>query len=172
MKIGIDFGRVIQGGPGAPSGQDTDFLGLPPLQAILCPHNEGALEIICDLASYAHLSGGDVWIISKCGTLVQAKTLAWLFANDFFKRTRINPANIRFCEKREDKAPIAAELGLTHFIDDRVGVLLPMAGIVKHRILYGPQEHATPEGLVHCVNWNAISQIIFTELSEALPRTP
>lgn len=46
---------------------------------------------------------------------------------------------VRFCRERPQKAPICAELGITHFIDDRADVLEPMCGIVANRFLFGPQ---------------------------------
>jgi hypothetical protein len=44
-----------------------------------------------------------------------------------------------YCRKREEKAPIAGRLGITHFIDDRTEVLMHMKN-VKHRYALNPTE--------------------------------
>lgn len=147
MRIGIDFGRVIQGVDG--EGADTPFLNLSPLEALEAPSVPYALLSIREIC----LEAQDVWIISKCGALTQAKTLAWLYANEFWQFTGVKSSHIRFCEKREGKAPIAQELGLTHFIDDRVGVLAPMQGIVENLILFGPQRNQAPDFVTECLTW-------------------
>ena len=50
----------------------------------------------------------------------------------FLERRHIN-----YCFKREEKAPIAQKLGLTHFIDDRIEVLWHMK-LVKHLFALNP----------------------------------
>ena len=35
----------------------------------------------------------------------------------------IDPANVRFCYRREEKGPIAKELGIQIYVDDRIEVL-------------------------------------------------
>lgn len=64
---------------------------------------------------------------------------AWLEHHDTFDRTGIDADRVRFCRRRADKATICAELGLTHFIDDRIDVLAPMRGVVEHLHLFGTE---------------------------------
>lgn len=115
--IGIDIGNVIIGG-------DTD--GASPsmftheyLKAAELPE---AIETIAWLNQQSPF-GGRVYLVSKCGENVQRKTLEWLAAKDFSKQTGIEDRKIRFCRARPDKAVIARELGLTHFVDDRLEIL-------------------------------------------------
>jgi hypothetical protein len=59
--------------------------------------------------------------------------------HDFFTRTGIPDANTRFCLRRPDKAIHCAELGITHFVDDKPDVHEALADLVPHRYLFGPQ---------------------------------
>lgn len=45
---------------------------------------------------------------------------------------------LHYCYRRDEKGPIAKELGVTHMIDDRPEVLSHMDGIVPHRFLFQP----------------------------------
>ncbi|RFU42500.1 hypothetical protein DZF91_06305 [Actinomadura logoneensis] len=149
-RLGVDFGRVIQGGPLAPGKADTAFLGGTMRDALASPPNEGAFEALEELV---RLFGGRVWIISKCGERVQRRTLAWLDHHDVAGRTGLPRRNIRFCRKRAQKAVHCAELGITHMIDDRVGVHRALAGVVPHRYLFGPQDGPVPDGLPNPLSW-------------------
>ena len=106
--------------------------------------------------------GGRVWIVSKCRKRVQERTLVWFDNHRFFERTGINPAHVRFCIERPQKAAICAELGITHFVDDRMDVLEPMRGIVTERFLFGPQRHALPDnaGVRSLANWAEAAAVL------------
>ena len=65
----------------------------------------------------------NVFLISKCGELVQQKTLEWLNHTKFYEKTNIPVSNVKFCKERSQKAAIIANLGVTHFVDDRLDVL-------------------------------------------------
>jgi hypothetical protein len=43
---------------------------------------------------------------------------------------------VLFCRQRHEKAAICRELGLTHFIDDRLEVLSHLLGTVPHLYLF------------------------------------
>jgi hypothetical protein len=83
---------------------------------------------------------GRVFLISKCGPLTEARMNKWLEAHGLLAATGLSAANIRFCRSRSEKAPICAELGLTHMVDDRVEILNSMANVVEHRFLFCPDE--------------------------------
>ena len=84
------------------------------------PALDGAIEAIRVL----HDSFGDnMMIISKVTVRSEPKILEWLDTCDFWERTRMPKGNIRFCRERHEKAPICDELGVTHFIDNRIEVL-------------------------------------------------
>jgi hypothetical protein len=49
--------------------------------------------------------------------------------------TRLHAAQVRFCQQRHDKATLCRQLGVTHFIDDRLAVLSHLVGTVPHLYL-------------------------------------
>jgi hypothetical protein len=99
----------------------------------------------------------NVFIISKCGERIENKTRWWLAHHNLYTRYGFSPYNLYFCRERADKAPIAKELGLTHFVDDRRDVLAYMETEVAHRLLFGPQETplpaVLPSGLIVVNTW-------------------
>ena len=144
IALGIDIGKVI-------IGDDTD--GSSPamftqdyLKAAELP---GAIETIAWLNQESPFRG-QVYLVSKCGENVQRKTLAWLAAKDFSKRTSIEDHKIRFCRERADKASIARKLGLTHFVDDRLEILGYLAGVCTGgRFLFRGKEREILKHLHH-----------------------
>ena len=159
-RLGIDFGKVIMeavvGGRA-----DTSFLGSSFEQAMSTPASEGAIEAVTALVEAFQ---GAVWIVSKCGPSVQNKTRGWLKHNQFYRQTGLDRENLRFCLKRNEKTPICRQLGITHFIDDRLDVLEPMIGVVPHLYLFGEQPAGVvcPEMITHVGDWRAV-------LDEILP---
>ncbi|OLT28965.1 hypothetical protein BJF79_10695 [Actinomadura sp. CNU-125] len=149
-RLGIDFGRVIQGGALAPGSADTAFLGGSLEQALASPATDGAFDVLPDLIG---LVDGRAWIISKAGDRVRARTLAWLDHHDFYRRTGLPRGNVRFCRKRQEKAGHCAELGITHMIDDRLDVHRALRGTVPHLYLFGPQRDAVPGWVRHVPAW-------------------
>lgn len=136
-KLGIDIGRVIIAAADPSQPQDTTFLGGGRDAVLQTPPSAGAFEAIADLVD---LFDGRVWLVSKAGKRVREKTRIWLAHHDFFERTGIPPENLRFCYKRHEKAYHCEELGLTHFIDDRIQVLRHLQEGVPWLYLFGPQE--------------------------------
>jgi hypothetical protein len=124
MKIGIDIGNVIIGG----KGEDTTFFTEEFLKT---PQVDGAFHSIKTIVE----SGHDVYLISKCGPAVQAKTWDWLDHYLFFEKTGVNAAKVYFVIHRDDKTPVARALELDVFIDDRKDVLLSMA-LMLYPILF------------------------------------
>jgi hypothetical protein len=144
-RLGVDIGRVIIHG----DGPDTNFIGGSDADALHAPPMEGVLEALTRLcARFA----GRVWIVSKCGPRIEARSRAWLRAHRFFETTGIPHKNIRFCKNRKDKAPICLDLGIDFFVDDRLDVLLPMAAIVPHRFLFGASS-SPQQGIVPVPTW-------------------
>lgn len=131
-RIGIDIGGVI-------IAEDTDkpdlffsshFLKAKPVS--------NSFETIKELIDT--FSSENIFIISKCGPEIQKKSLLWLEDNFFFQKTGFKRENINFCLHRNEKAIIAENLNLTHFIDDRYTVLkhfLPLSQI-KQLFLFNP----------------------------------
>lgn len=149
-RLGIDFGRVIQGGAHAPGSADTAFLGGSLDEALASPATDGVFDVLPELIG---LVDGRAWIISKAGDRVRARTLAWLDHHDFYRRTGLPRRNVRFCRKRSDKVLHCAELKITHMVDDRLDVHRALRGVVPHLYLFGPQRGAAPGWVRHVPTW-------------------
>jgi hypothetical protein len=149
MRLGLDFGRVIHGGP-LSGGTDSDFLHGPLAAALASTAVPDMWETVPALVD---LFDGRVWIVSKCGGNIERRTLAWLRHHRFYDRTGVPEGNVRFCRQRPEKARHAAELGLTHFVDDRADVLAHLDGLVAHRYLFGPQDAAAAPGVTATLTW-------------------
>jgi hypothetical protein len=149
-RLGVDIGRVIIDGSSHPDGGDTVFFTGGRDQLVRTPAMPGVFEILPPLVDRF---GGRVWLISKCGERTERRTLTWLAHHDFEARTGIPTDHIRFCRQRADKAIHCADLGITHFVDDRPDVLVALDGVVEHRFLFGPQEVPPPPGVVATLTW-------------------
>jgi hypothetical protein len=132
-RLGVDIGGVII--DRVNDALDTSFFGDRYLETTAVPGAFAALRTLAD-----QRFGGEVYLVSKCGRRVQERTLAWLAHHDFYAATGVAPDHVHFCRKRADKAGICAELGITHFVDDRLEVLSHLHD-VPHRFLFNP----TPE---------------------------
>ena len=130
MRIGIDFGGVIVKHRTRISGEDTPLL--TPGDATLV--NPGVFEAVRNLVESCN---GNVWIVSKAGASMQAATLAWLDSVDFYCRTGLLPQHVKFCTQREQKAVICTDLGISHFIDDKVHVMQILRNTVPHLYMFG-----------------------------------
>src|SRR4051812_21818344 len=128
--LGVDIGGVII--DRVNDALDTSFFGDNYLQTTAVPGVFDALQHL-----NAGRFAGRVYLVSKCGARVQAKTLAWLQQHAFYATTGILPEHVHFCRKRQDKAGICASLGITHFVDDRLEVLSYL-DTVPARYLFGP----------------------------------
>lgn len=151
-RIGIDIGRVIIG-PVINGRADTSFLGSRLEDALHTPPAPGAFAGVADLVAR---TGGNAWLVSKCGPGVQAKTRAWLDHHDFWGRTGMNRSHLRFCLTRPEKAVHARQLRLTAMIDDRVDVLTHLEGIVADRLLFGEQKQPPPLWSIVVADWAAV----------------
>src|SRR5215469_7888920 len=86
-RLGIDIGKVIIDGPAHPGGGDTAFFQGDEAAVIATPEVDGAVAAIGRLTA---LLDGRVWLVSKCGPSVQARTLRWLDGHDFHQRTGLS----------------------------------------------------------------------------------
>lgn len=131
-RIGIDIGNVIIGG-------DTDKTNSLMFtdRFLETQFISGALETIQGLVRY--YGQDNVFLVSKCGEAMQAKTREFLNHHDFYARTGVNPNNLQFCLCRDGKAPICEKLEITVFIDDRLEVLSYMGSHVKKLVLFRPR---------------------------------
>ncbi len=154
-RLGIDIGRVIIDGdrPGA----DTSFIGGDIAEVLRTPPMPYALDVITRLVD---LFEGRVWLVSKCRSRVEQKTRLWLANTEFARRTGVPETHLRFCAERPEKAGIARELGLTHFIDDRIDVLTHLRDLVPNLFLFGPAAGHAPHWVVPTPDWPAAETAI------------
>ncbi|HEY5989162.1 MAG TPA: hypothetical protein VIV12_22695 [Streptosporangiaceae bacterium] len=161
-RLGIDIGRVIIDGPAHPAGGDTAFFHGDEATMLATPEMAGAVPAIARLAEAFDRR---VWLISKCGPRVQARTLRWLLAHDFYRRTTVPPGHVRFCRSRADKRSHCEELGLTHFVDDHPEVHAAIRGIVDYQYFFGPQRAAVPDYGTPAPTWADLEILIARSLA-------
>src|SRR5260370_6150547 len=135
-RLGIDIGRVIIDGSSHPAGGDTAFFSGDEATMLATPEMPGSVAAIARLVT---LFAGRAWLVSKCGPRVQGRTLRWLDAHDFYRRTGVPRDNVLFCRARPEKRAHCEALGLTHFIDDHPEVHAAIRGAVDHQYFFGPQ---------------------------------
>jgi hypothetical protein len=155
-RLGVDVGRVIIAG----DGPDTSFIGGSDDDAMRAPEIVGAFEALTRLSERF---GGRVWLVSKCGPRIQARTRQWLAERRFFETTGIAPGNLVFCRSRSEKAPICARLGVTCFVDDRRDVLAAMVGVVPSLLLFGARAAAGADFVV-VPDWEEAERTILATL--------
>jgi hypothetical protein len=160
-RLGVDIGRVIIDGPHHPGGGDTAFFQGDTAAMLATPAVEGAFDALTRLTARFQ---GRVWLVSKCGERVERRTLTWLAHHRFPERTGIPLAHARFCRARADKAIHCAELGITHFVDDRAEVHSALDGVVAHRYLFGSA--SAPDGIVPAPGWAEAELAILGTLGE------
>jgi len=81
----------------------------------------------------------NIYLVSKCGEIIQSRTLEWLHKNNFFSETGVLESNIEFCLERKDKKGICEKFEIDIFIDDRFSVLIHLLNL-KRLILFRPNE--------------------------------
>lgn len=165
-KIGIDIGGVIIDRE-RNDDTDTSLFGSNYLNAHAVPC---ALEAIAEINK--HFFPNETYIISKCGANIERKSREWLKHNGFYGMTGMAEDHVFFCRERADKAPIAKNLGLTHFIDDKYEVLGYMKDVVPNRILFNPNpgemKKTGPVGpVIPVFSW---TDVLYYLNEESLPR--
>ena len=156
-SLGIDIGGVII--DRANDGTDTSFFSDNFLETTAVPE---AFNTIGQLR--ARKFGAHTFLISKCGLRIEQKSRAWLEHKDFYAQTGVNPDNVIFCRKRHQKAGIAADLRLTHFVDDKLEVLGYMK-TVPTKYLFDPVEAEVAAhrehlgGVTRVQNWPEVAAL-------------
>jgi hypothetical protein len=163
-RLGIDIGRVIIDGSTHPDGGDTGFFLGDEATMLATPEMADSIPVIARLAE---LFGERVWLVSTCGPTVEAKTLRWLEAHNFYLRTGVEPAAVRFCRARADKREHCTDLALTHFIDDHPEVHALIRGTVDYQYFFGPQPAGVPGYGIHAPTWTDVELLIRPTLRQA-----
>ncbi len=160
-RLGIDIGRVIIDGP-ADSTEDTGFFTGDDAAVLATPEVPGAVETIARLV---RRFDGQVWLVSKCGPWVQARTERWLVGHDFFDRTGVPAEHVRFCRRRAEKRAHCVALGLTHFVDDRPEVHAAIHDVVEHQYFFGPQSEPLPDYGEATPAWSDVERLVTRSLA-------
>lgn len=153
MRIGIDFGNCIVKSDRSAAEAESKWVEI-----------YGALHAIRSLIA---INGAEnVYIISRVGSdKTRLRTLEWLLANDVYKTTGLRELNVFFCQTRQQKAPIIAELKLDAHIDDRPEVMA-YAATLKIKILFNPSifDLAEWQEKIGCylvaANWWQVHQLL------------
>ncbi len=175
-RIGLDIGRVIvdpasphgrEQGRAAPAGRS--LLTGSDQQALRSPASPAALEVIRRLVEHYD---GNVWLVSKCGPRIESRTRRWLEFQGFYNATGVSRDHLRFCRKRRHKRGHCAELGITHFVDDRVDVLRHLRGLVPNLYLFGHQRRLrrVPGWLRPVLDWRRVEAALLPSLDRSLSR--
>ena len=162
--LGIDIGRVIIGAVGDDGTADTTFLNGGDDAAMVTPATQGAFETIAELVQQFE---GRVWLVSKCGPKVQARSRRWLAHNRFFQLTGVEPRALRFCRERHQKADHCRKIKATHFIDDRLDVLRHLRPLGVKLYWFGKgQKGPPPPWVTPVVDWAAVRRELIEPTSE------
>lgn len=155
MKLGLDIGGVLIPRSRSASASDTSFMGSGLRDVLLTPPYPGMFEVVPLLVTRFD---GQVWLVSKAHRRMQDKTRRWLDHHRFFERTQIPADHIRFCLERPQKADLCREIGITHFLDDRLDVLQHLKDVVPNRYLFAPEERVKRDASIVAIsNWPAAS---------------
>jgi hypothetical protein len=162
--LGVDVGRVIIA-PGAGAG-DTSFIGGSEEAAMRTPEMPGCFDALARLCERFERR---VWIVSKAGPRVAARTMRWFEHQRFFARTGICPEQVRFCRERAQKRDHCVEHHITYFVDDRCDVLDNLRGVVPGLFLFGATR--APTGMRAVPSWQAAQRAIVSALESRDMRT-
>jgi hypothetical protein len=169
QRLGIDIGRVIMCPVGDDGRPDTSFLDGNERTTLEVPAAPDMFEVLPGLVDRFERRA---WLVSKAGPRIERLTRRWLAHHRFHERTGLRPDRVRFCLRREDKRAHALDLGLTHFIDDRVDVLVHLRGVVSHLLLFGVQTEAIPDWVTPVLDWRAVAAWFSGGQDDELGRNP
>jgi|GEM_PF-1632278 hypothetical protein len=136
--LGLDLGNVIR--PAVPNGQHGSF-DLPGDGFLDSPDFPEALQ--CLLEARNHFD--EIHLVSRIIEGRGSDRSRWLSYRGY---DEIIPTERRhFCERYEEKEPICAQLGITHFVDDNLYNVL--RHLISVRRLFWFRARLTPIDLDH-----------------------
>lgn len=160
-RLGLDVGGVIIA---LPTENDQDFeeksfLKTPPVKGAIAAIRALALE---------YFGPDNIWFISKCRARTAVLSPKWFRLQGVFETTGISGDHILTCLRREDKATRCRELGITHFVDNRLSVLAHMVDVVPNLFLFqgveeelvAPEYQELLKRISRAKNWPAMVQLI------------
>lgn len=119
--IGIDIGGVLA------AHATLDVLEGPG-RHLAVPEIAGSFDSVGRLQR-ERFGNNRTFVVSMCSEAIEVKSREWMAYREFCERTGLSWDQIIYCRTFEEKAQIAGEFGLTHFIDDRLEVY---KGFEKH----------------------------------------
>jgi len=119
--LGLDFGNVIR--PSVPDGKHGSF-DLPNNSYLDSPDFPDARN--CILEAKRHFS--EIHIVSRSDDGRWDDRRRWLTHHGYDGIFR----GVHFCTKYEDKGPICAKIGVTHFVDDNLFRVLRHLAMISH----------------------------------------
>ena len=166
-KLCVDFGGVICNNQRTPKGSTNSFENPDPkaLGYLLLEQFPDAFETLRILKERRF---PEIFLVSKLtenipNVSVEERVRNYLMYHGF--EEVILGSRMHFCEKREDKVKICAELeAFDYFLDDRLDVLCHMVGTVRNLFLFDPDRaegherwHLVEEGKVTVVrSWREV----------------
>ncbi len=126
--------------------------------------DRGALRVIRRLTTEKF--GINSHIISKVNEEQKLRAIEAMREEDLCGITGIPRENVEFCEERHQKAALAERIGITHFIDDRPEVLIPMTSVPFRFLIRGSAEDLEMfgdklEGIIRVQSWAEIEAYMF-----------
>jgi len=140
--LGIDFGGVICDRVGADGKivaefDDEEVFKIEPVA--------GVHDSIASLVSRKFGPKNTFLISSALRIKTEINTRRWLMFQHFYELTYLPQEHVLICRKRQEKAEICREVGITHFIDDRPQVLQTLIGVVPHLYWFQPRNQDLEE---------------------------
>jgi hypothetical protein len=159
--LGIDIGGVLV--DRVAEGSDTSFFGDRPMET---PMTDGSLDAVRDLVG---LFEGRVYIVSKAGPKIAELSRRWLGRHEFTGPSMIPIEHISFVRKRPEKHEVCEQLGITHFVDDRLDVLEHLRSVDRRYLFTGglgsnEQPRSIPDAVVHVDSWSRLTALLRAEV--------
>ena len=158
-KLGLDVGGVIT--DRANDNTTNSMIGRNYLKATAVPDSFRLIGLLNERAFQ-----NQVYLVSKCQEEMERKIREWLKHHNFHEETGVPEDHLKFCRDLSDKLPICTELGITHFVDDRLEALSYLVGQVRKLYLFNPKEKEMAKWrniLKHVKttdNWPELSQLL------------
>ena len=158
--LGVDLGGVIAERALVHTllnPRNGGFLDVPPVRH--------AFETITRLCIHFQ---GRLHVVSLCHPRHEEWSRRWLERWNFYERTGILSENVHFCwdQQRKSKAPICHQLGITHFIDDRLEILASLREIVSNRYLFRARDKEIAKhrehlsGVIRVETWGEMLRVM------------
>lgn len=128
--LGIDIGMVLIGERDMSVRSDDPCF---PAAYLAREEVEGAIDAVSRLARERF--DGRVCVVSKRSLATRDLAIRWLIRHSFWSRTGLGIDGLHFCLTRAGKAPICEQLGVTHFVDNRLEVLSHLESVPNRYLI-------------------------------------